>query len=302
VSDGDPVAVGGDFEYDTAPDEFLMVRCRQCRLIYLDPRPAHSEMPRIYPDNYHAFDFQPQKFGLVFRVRHWLVSRQLLRWCRGLPTDARILDVGCGDGFHLEILRDYGAKSWTCEGLDADARAVAPARARGLTVHEGTVDSLELPNAAYHLILMVMTVEHLDEPAATLRQVSRWLAPGGKLVIVTDNAASPDTWLFGGRHWGGYHFPRHTYLFDRTTLAKLGEAAGLTVERVSTAMSPVNWTYSVRNWLQDWGAPNWLVRRFSLQSVFTLGIFTMLDSLLAVVGRGGNLHGVFRKPTREAQA
>ena len=296
VEDAEPVAVGADFEYRTSPDEFLAVRCRRCRLVYLNPRPAAGEAGRIYPDDYHAFQFRPAEFGLVYRVRRRLEARRLLRWCRGLPADARVLDVGCGDGFHLGILRDYGRPGWRLEGVDADVRAVAPAQAAGLTVHLGNVEQVALPESAFHLILMVMTVEHLPDPAATVRHVARLLAPGGRLVVVTDNTGSPDFALFGGRHWGGYHFPRHTYLFDRPTLATLGTAAGLEVERVGTAASPVNWVYSLRNWLDDWGGPRWLVNRLSLHSVPALACFTVLDMALAALGRGAILQGLFRKP------
>ena len=115
------------------------------------------------------------------------------------------------------------------------------------------------------------------------------------MVVVTDNVASPDFALFGGRHWGGFHFPRHTYLFSKTTLGTLAEKAGLTVERLKTAMSPVNWVYSVRNWLDDRRAPRWMVEAFSLKSAPALALFTVVDSLLNLVGRGAVLHATFRK-------
>ena len=300
VEDAEPVAVGADFEYRTSPDEFLAVRCRRCRLVYLNPRPADGESGRTYPDDYHAFRFRRASFGLVYRVRRRLEARRLLRWCRGLPADARVLDVGCGDGFHLGLLREFGEPGWRLEGVDADARAVAPARAAGLAVHAGGVEASGLPAEAYHLILLVMVVEHLPDPAATLRHVAGLLAPGGRVVVVTDNAGSPDFAAFGGRHWGGYHFPRHTYLFDRATLARLGTAAGLTAERVGTAVSPVNWVYSLRNWLDDWGGPRWLVDRLSLRSAAALAAFTLFDAPLAALGRGAVLHGLFRKPPTDA--
>ncbi|CAN5467589.1 hypothetical protein BH11PLA2_BH11PLA2_20900 [soil metagenome] len=296
VEDTDPVAVGADFEYRTAPDDFLAVRCRRCRLVYLNPRPAAEESNRIYPEDYHAFQFRPSEYGLIYRVRRRLEAKRVLGWCRGLPPNAKILDVGCGDGFHLGLLKEFGSQGWQLEGVDADPRAVAPARQSGLTIHQGSVEDLGLPSKTYHLILMIMTVEHLPDPLDTLRTVEKLLAPGGRLVIVTDNTGSPDHRFFGGRHWGGYHFPRHTYLFGRKSLAALGMKAGLEVERIQTAMSPVNWVYSFRNWLVDWGGPGFLVRRLSLKSALGLGVFTMVDAPLALIGYGAILHGMFRKP------
>lgn len=296
VEDADPVGVGEDFEYRTSADTFLAVKCRRCGLVYLNPQPADEEATRIYPDSYHAFDFKPEEFGLVYRVRRRLEARRVLAWCRDLPADARILDVGCGDGFHLRLLKDFGKPGWSLEGVDTDPRAIAAAENAGLAVHRGKVEQLTLPANSYHLILMVMTVEHLADPVGVLRAVRHLLVPGGKVVIVTDNVGSPDFRVFGGRHWGGYHFPRHFHLFDERTLRRLAEVSGLTPERVSTAVSPVNWVYSVRNWLDDWGAPRWLVNRFGLKSAPALAAGTLLDLPLKLVGRGAILHATFRKP------
>src|SRR6202040_2799794 len=123
----------------------------------------------------------------VYRVRRTLEARRAMQWCRGLPSDARILDVGCGDGFHLRLLRDFGPAGWSLEGVDASPRAVEAARRAGLTVHQGTVETVSLPEAHYDLVLLIATIEHVDDPPGVLRAVRRLLRPGGRVVIVTDN-------------------------------------------------------------------------------------------------------------------
>ena len=298
IEDVDPIGVGEDFEYRTSADTFLAVRCRRCGLVFLDPRPADDEAGRIYPDHYHAFGFDAKEFGLVYAIRRRLEARRVLNWCHGLPVNAKILDVGCGDGFHLQLLREFGRRSWTLEGVDTDLRAAEAARKSGLKVHHGAVEELTR-TGGYHLILMVMTIEHLADPVGVLKSVRSLLAPGGRVVIVTDNAASPDFAIFGGRHWGGYHFPRHFNLFTRETLAQLAQKAELEVERIVTDFSPVNWVYSIRNWLDDWGAPRWLVNCFSLKSAPALAAFTLFDIPLAMAGQGGILRAMFRRPLTE---
>jgi SAM-dependent methyltransferase len=293
TDDADPVGVGEDFEYRTSADTFLAVRCRNCGLVFLNPRPSDEEAGRIYPDNYHAFAFDETGFGLIYRVRRRLEARRLLKWCAGLPVDAKILDVGCGDGFHLRLLKDFGKPAWSLAGVDTDARAVAAAGRAGLPVHQGKVEELDPPPGGYNLVLLIMTVEHLADPAAVLRSIRRLLAPGGRVGIITDNVGSPDFTLFGGRHWGGYHFPRHLTLFDKSTLARLAESADLRVENIATAVSPVNWTYSLRNWVDDWHGPRWLVRFLSLDSVLPLAFFTAMDLPLSWIGRGAILRASF---------
>ena len=122
------------------------------------------------------------------------------------------------------------------------------------------------------------------------------LKPGGRLVVVTDNAASLDARLFGKRLWGGYHFPRHTYLFTRHSLAAMAEKAGLQTQRIRTIVSPVNWVYSIRNYLTDRQYPAWLANRFSLSKPIPLAGFTVLDNVLRLFGRGALLQAVFLKP------
>lgn len=296
VDDADPIAVGEDFEYRTSPDSFLAVRCRRCGLVYLNPRPEKAELDRIYPIDYHAFNFSEGQFGLVYKVRRKLEAKRLLASCRTLGPEARILDIGCGDGFHLELLREFGPSGWTLEGVDASPRAVEAARRRGLRVHHGPVQELALPEGRYDLALLIATIEHVDDPPGVLCAVGRLLRPGGRVIVVTDNAGSPDASLFRGRHWGGYHFPRHWNLFTASTLRELARTSGLEVDSVENVASPVNWVYSLRNRLVDRGAPRWLVERFSLRTPVSLAAFTLLDLLLCRMGKGCLLRATFRRP------
>lgn len=291
------IASGYDFEYETSSDVFQAHRCLECGSVFLDPRPAVSEFARIYPPTYHSLSFTETNYSFVHKIRSRLEANRLLRYCEGVPPDARILDVGCGDGFHLRLLREFGRSTWTVEGLDVDSRAVAIARQDGATVHEGTVEEADLPENHYDVIYTLQTVEHVADPLEMLVAIRRILKPGGRLVIVTDNTDTIDFRLFKDRYWGGYHFPRHWNLFDRSSLDRLATRAGYETEGIATIVSPVNWVYSIHNYLVDREAPGWLVDRFTLKSTVSLGVFTIVDTVLQLVGRGALLNGFFRKPS-----
>jgi ubiquinone/menaquinone biosynthesis C-methylase UbiE len=204
--------------------------------------------------------------------------------------------VGCGDGFHLGLLREFGKKSWRLEGVDNSDRAVAVAERSGAIVPKGSVEQLQLPETSYDLAILIQTIEHVADPPAVLTAVYKLLKPGGTVVIVTDNTDSLDFKLFKGRHWGGYHFPRHWNLFSPTTMKMLAQKVGFEVESLKTAVSPVNWVYSVRNSLVDFGAPGWVTNRFSLESPVSLSAFTMFDMLNQVAGRGALLRAILKRP------
>jgi SAM-dependent methyltransferase len=289
------VGTGYDYEYHTSPETFEAHQCNQCGTVYLNPRPDVSEFERIYPSEYHSLEFTDESFSFVHKVRSRLEARRLLRYCVGAPPGARILDIGCGDGFHLSLLDAYGDPSWRLEGIDFDHRAVEAARDRGLEVHHGDLAESGLGADTYDVVYTLQTIEHVANPAGFLRDINRILKPGGRLVIVTDNNESIDFSLFKNHYWGGYHFPRHWNLFNARSLGTLAEASGFEVSRIETIVSPVNWVYSIHNYLVGRQAPEWLVNRFTLKSPVSLAVFTLVDTILQRTGRGALLNGFFIK-------
>jgi len=103
---------------------------------------------------------------------------------------APVLDVGCGRGEFLGLLRDGGIDA---KGIDADADMVAYARGEGLAVEQA--DALAYLETQSNLggIFMAQVVEHLP-PAQLFRLLelaARALRPGGLLVAETINPLSP---------------------------------------------------------------------------------------------------------------
>ncbi len=143
---------------------------------------------------------------------------------------------------------------------------------------------------------MIQTIEHVEKPDAVLAAVKKILKPKGKLVIVTDNTDSIDFGLFKKKYWGGYHFPRHWNLFNRKSLRKLAEKVGFEVADLTTQVSPVNWVYSIHNFLVDKRAPQFLINQFTLKSTVSLSAFTSFDIVLQKFGKGALLRAILRKP------
>ncbi|MEO6683174.1 MAG: class I SAM-dependent methyltransferase, partial [Ginsengibacter sp.] len=270
--DAQIVGQGKDYEYKTSEDIFVAMKCNSCGLVYLNPRPKVSEFKRIYPSTYHAFNFSEKEYGIVHKIRSRLEAQRLLKSFNGLAKNARILDVGCGDGFHLKLLRDYGKKSWELEGVDLDERAVANAKNSGLTVYQGSVETIDLPENSYDGAYIIQTIEHVESPDKVLLGINRLLKPGGILLIVTDNTDSLDFGYFKKQYWGGYHFPRHWNLFNKKSIAKLAVKTNFEIDVLETLVSPVNWTYTIHNWLVGIQAPNWLINRFTLKSTISLSV------------------------------
>jgi 2-polyprenyl-3-methyl-5-hydroxy-6-metoxy-1,4-benzoquinol methylase len=144
----------------------------------------------------------------------------------GLPPDrdARILEIGCGLGKFLATLRRLGYRNVT--GIDVSEEMVEHAAAN----FDGPVLLVEDPVAhlrsqapgSWERIYMLDVIEHVDKTRVVelLEAVRAALTPGGRIVVTTENMASPV-----GRIQRYLDFT-HEYNYTEFTLRQVLEIAG----------------------------------------------------------------------------
>lgn len=90
-----------------------------------------------------------------------------------VPTRARVLDIGCGDGALLAHLRD--TKDVEARGIDVSAANVGACVARGLSVVQGDADTdlADYPAGGFDMAILSDTLQAMREPATVLRQLLR---------------------------------------------------------------------------------------------------------------------------------
>ena len=102
------------------------------------------------------------------------------------PHVGRLLDYGCGTG---EIARACVTAGWQVTGCDVAPEMVENARrvqggetVEWVTLETGRASSLPFPSASFDAVIASSVFEYLDDPAATLNELGRILAPGGWLL------------------------------------------------------------------------------------------------------------------------
>lgn len=226
-----PVHRGSDRLYHTTAREFTVVRCGDCGLVRLDPQPPPEELGQYYPANYWFSPDESAASRLEEAYRR-LVLRDHVRFVEQALRRSRaagpLLDVGCGGGLFLGMMRERGFRVL---GLDFSQQAAAIAwRRQQAPAVCAMLERAPFARGSVAGITMFHVLEHLYDPGAYLAASHRLLAPEGRLVVQVPNAASWQSRLLGGS-WNGLDVPRHLFDFRDRDMEKLLESCGFEVVR-----------------------------------------------------------------------
>jgi len=249
------------------PGQWGFLRCRRCGLAWLNPRPIGADVGRMYQTYYtHAQRRSRNDHGnLLALIRRkakgglyafvsgcnelagsW-IWRQLgrpLSWvpllreralmgmmCLKAADRGKLLDLGCGNGLFLVLMRDAG---WDVMGIEPDPEAAKVAqRELGSSVMLD-LEQAAFPDESFDAVTLSHVIEHVHDPVALLAECRRVLKRGGSMVIVTPNINSLGHHKFGSS-WRGLEPPRHLHIFSRRTLLLCCHRAGLRVRSIRTS-------------------------------------------------------------------
>jgi SAM-dependent methyltransferase len=155
------------------------------------------------------------------------IRHRLDRYLPDLQSSPPVLDLGCGRGELLLLLREAGVEA---TGVEGDSSLAGAARRRGLEVIEGDVLEVlrSLENDAWGAVTAIHLFEHLAPAvlAAVLGEIRRVLRPGGVLIVESPN---PHSLRVGGSLF--WLDPTHVRPLLPETLELFLRATGLTPSR-----------------------------------------------------------------------
>jgi demethylmenaquinone methyltransferase / 2-methoxy-6-polyprenyl-1,4-benzoquinol methylase len=140
------------------------------------PSERQRHARRLFDDVARRYDAPAAVFGLgqYGRWRHELVAGL------HLPPKARVLDVATGTGLvAADVVHRYEAR---VVGLDQSAEMLARAAARatpGVVLVRGDGQRIPFADSSFDAVTFTYLLRYVDDPAATLVELSRVLRPGG---------------------------------------------------------------------------------------------------------------------------
>lgn len=141
---------------------------------------VHSEQAELFARRYQEIGEDPYRNSFVYsrkRLNEWLD--------RFMPEDGKgvkLLDVGCGTGYHL---RRYRERGFQISGVDGSADMLAQASAAnpGIEFEQADVDKLPYADASFDLVLCVEVYRYLPDIGPCTLEIARVLKPGGVALV-----------------------------------------------------------------------------------------------------------------------
>ncbi|MEW6027534.1 MAG: class I SAM-dependent methyltransferase [Planctomycetota bacterium] len=216
------------------PQPVGLVKCRQCGLAFLNPRPSRSEHHRFHqPQYFHNYynqtieEFYSRKGPLYGRTKR--LNELRLDVVRQYVQCGKLLDIGAGQGMFITLARQSGFSVAATDVMDYEASYF---RGKGYDYRTGYLDDIELPNAEFDAVTMWHTLEHTLNPHMTLMNAHRLLKAGGYVFVAVpnfDSLASRLKLIIGSNFFGADSAEVHYFQFTPATLQRLLAKCGFEV-------------------------------------------------------------------------
>ncbi len=200
-------------------DKFNIVQCQGCGLVYMNPRPDKRWLSEYYVNYYLDLKGHYEEERL-YKCRF----KERLDAIEKFKDKGRLLDIGCGVGFFLQLAKE---RKWQVSGIEFSPLSADIARASGVDVLTGSIEDADLESGSFDVITMWHVIEHLQRPSEALKKIYCALKKGGVLALETPNM---DYYFkFKADKLNDVLRPEHLYNFSSRTLARLLENSGFTV-------------------------------------------------------------------------
>ena len=203
-----------------------LVQCVNCSLVRAADRYFTYQPSAIYTDEY----FQGAEYMDYMRERKALMrnfQRRIRTICELAPDANRLVEIGCGYGFFLELAGRY----WSVKGFEISEYAVQQAQKLGQPCIWSNYLFEDMRDHVPDIVCLWDTIEHLATPRRMLEKVASDLRSQGLIAISTGDIGACLPQLQKSS-WRLIHPPTHLWYFSSVTLVQLLREVGFEPVRI----------------------------------------------------------------------
>jgi 2-polyprenyl-3-methyl-5-hydroxy-6-metoxy-1,4-benzoquinol methylase len=232
-----PNCDGNSYEHLFIKQGFDFVRCKNCDLVYVNPRLLESATLAYYgdaPDQQSMMDWLnvlTNPANQAWQIPYFQEAADILS--KLIPANGKVLDIGCSIGLFMDIAKKSG---FQCLGLEPEPKSREYALSRGLDVRPDLFKEAGFPRASFDAITMFGVLEHLSKPREMLADIWDVLKPGGIVMVIVPNMYS---FANGTLHSLARTFTGRNHLsyFAWDTLSDLFKRSGYEVAHLDTTLA-----------------------------------------------------------------
>lgn len=255
---------------------FNVVRCKQCKFIFMNPMITKEGLKKIYTDNYYEnFDLsrKPEANEKLYHTINTATFKYITK-ITGIH-DGNLLDVGCALGYFLDSVRRTRT-GWRLFGCDISKESITLGRKKlNLDLRVGEIKDCKYPDNFFDIVTMREVIEHIRDPVEALREINRILKKGGFIVITTGNLDALIPRIRGKKNF--YYDSVHVSYFSIKTIKDALRSSGFKVFRIDP------YFYTQRAVLSEEGfnIRDWLtLLKLKALDIFRIGNFSIMGGML----------------------
>jgi len=229
------IHVFDSYDFDSGKKHFALEKCSNCHLTRTSPVLNEADLATYYDIGYYGSS--KKKFNSL--IEAWTIwsnnrlAKKILSAAsvhvRRSEEPVRVLDIGCG---RANLLKAFKRNGCQCFGVERSDFPEDPAL-QDINIFKQDFLDVTLEENSFDIVVIWHVLEHLTDPASTLKKVGKILKPDGKLIVAVPNFGGLQSRLFG-KHWFHLDLPRHTYHFSLQSLQSIFNSAGLSSTIVTT--------------------------------------------------------------------
>ena len=181
--------------------------------------------------------------GYIGKIMHYFIPRPAYGVIgEYINKSEAVLDVGCGDGYLLFLLKELGYKK--LEGCDRfiSKKMIGKESNEKIKFKSGTIEQCL---GKYNLIMFHHSFEHMENPRETMMQAYRKLQRGGVLLISIPISGLNAFERFG-KYWVQLDAPRHIFLHSTESMKILADELGFSIDKIIFDSSAFQYVGSIQ--------------------------------------------------------
>ena len=286
-----------------------LCRCKSCGFVFCRPVPREEELIahyKSYGRNDYLSPVTVKRYHELLEIFESLSADKFVSNSssaaaeeeRGsaVPAPLRVLDWGAGIGYFLETARERG---WEVYGTEYTEQAVAICREKGITMFQGPLSAVEMPENSFDLITSFEVIEHINNPLEEMARITRLLKPGGLFYCTTPNFNSLLRYYLKD-DYNVITYPEHLSYYTPDTLHRLLRDAGLKrIFMKSTGLSITRFKKSRKTSEEELISPvstDERIRVSAEKKWYMKWIKNGVNAVLSATGKGDTLKALYRNP------